>query len=75
METLRRFYEEMVPSLSVDWLSVAQHETAVVSLLAANRRNLSLVDCASFETMRRLGIRAAFAFDPHFAEQGFDVLV
>ncbi|MEI6809693.1 MAG: hypothetical protein WCN95_13310, partial [bacterium] len=29
------------------------------------------VDCVSFEVMRRLGLRNVFAFDNHFAEQGF----
>ena len=38
------------------------------------RRQLSLVDCASFDIMRRLGLRDVFAFDPHFAEQGFRCL-
>jgi uncharacterized protein len=43
-------------------------------VLAAARRNLSLVDCVSFELMRRLGIRRVFCFDPHFAEQGFELV-
>ena len=41
------------------------------ALLAASRRKVSLVDCMSFEVMRRYGIRSAFAFDPHFSEQDF----
>lgn len=40
-------------------------------MLAANRRNLSLVDCVSFEVMRDLGVKDVFAFDPHFREHGF----
>jgi predicted nucleic acid-binding protein len=28
----------------------------------------------SFEVMRRAGMRAAFAFDPHFEEFGFEIL-
>ena len=35
------------------------------------RRQLSLVDCISFDVMHRHGIRWAFAFDSHFKEQGF----
>jgi predicted nucleic acid-binding protein len=35
---------------------------------------LSLVDCASFESMRQAGLRQAFAFDVHFEERGFEVL-
>jgi uncharacterized protein len=32
---------------------------------------LSLVDPASFEAMRRQGIRRAFTFDRHFGGYGF----
>jgi predicted nucleic acid-binding protein len=44
------------------------------ALLTANRRQLSLVDCVSFEMMRRLGIKTAFTYDRHFSEQGFECL-
>jgi predicted nucleic acid-binding protein len=43
-------------------------------LLVANRRDLSLVDCTSFEVMRRNGLEVVFTFDPHFHEQGFQVI-
>ena len=65
---------KIVPLLQVDWLTADQHRVAVNYLIATNRRRLSLVDCASFETMHRLGIRQAFTFDKHFAEQGFEVI-
>jgi predicted nucleic acid-binding protein len=32
---------------------------------------LSLVDCVSFEVLRRLDVRECLVFDPHFDEQGF----
>jgi predicted nucleic acid-binding protein len=44
------------------------------AVLAATRKKLSLVDCASFQTMRELGVRSVFCFDSHFREQGFDAL-
>ena len=50
------------------------HAVAVSALLAADRRRLSLVDCCSFQIMRRLGIRQALAYDQHFAEHGFEVI-
>jgi predicted nucleic acid-binding protein len=71
---IRRMVDELLPAIEIDWLDTEQHKTAVQSLLIANRRNLSLVDCSSFETMRCLGIRTVFTFDEHFKEQGFDVV-
>ena len=44
------------------------------ALLTANRRQLSLVDCISFEMMRRLEIKTAFTHDRDFAERGFECL-
>lgn len=70
---VRRFEAEAAPVLSVVWVSAEQHEAGVASLLAANRRELSLVDCVSFRVMRELGIVRAFALDEHFAEQGFEM--
>jgi predicted nucleic acid-binding protein len=52
----------------------AAYRAGVNALLIADRPDLSLVDCTSFETMRRLGLTRAFAFDPHFTEQGFEVV-
>jgi len=72
MEILRAFQEDAVPLLNITWLGPDEHESAVSAVFAANRRGLSLVDCASMETMRRLGIRRIFAFDPHFAELGLE---
>jgi len=71
MEAARRFCQEMTPLFQVYWVDQEVHSAAVSMLLTVGVRNLSLVDCASFELMRRLGIRTAFAFDRHFAQQGF----
>ncbi len=74
LTVLRTFQNNAVPFLIIEWLTLEHHESAITAVLAANRRHLSLVDCASFGTMQRFGIRAVFAFDPHFAEQGFEVV-
>jgi len=42
--------------------------------VTADRRQLSLVDCSSFETMRRLGIKKVFSFGEHFREHDFEVI-
>jgi len=71
LEALRGFHEDMLPLINIEWIDAEIHKSGVSALLAASRRKLSLVDCVSFETMRTLGIKTVFAFDPHFAEQGF----
>jgi predicted nucleic acid-binding protein len=70
----RAFTEDVVPLLRVEWIDGETHGAAVGAWLAASRRTLSLVDCASFEVMRRRGIRKAFSFDDHFRQQGFACL-
>lgn len=40
----------------------------------AGSRGLSLVDCTSFEVMRRTGTIRAFTLDADFARHGFEVL-
>lgn len=68
------FQRAIVPLLDIEWIDAVAHERIVQAMLTAHSRHLSLVDCASFDVMRRRGIATAFAFDRHFAEQGFDVL-
>jgi predicted nucleic acid-binding protein len=71
---VRLFAEDITPVLKILWVDSSAHESAVQLLLTANRRDLSFVDCMSFQAMRSRGIREAFCFDPHFSEQGFQVL-
>jgi len=70
---LRAFQQDAVPLLHIDWVSAHGHHGAVQAALAAQRRKLSVVDCASFQTMREHGSDVAFCFDEHFREQGFSM--
>jgi predicted nucleic acid-binding protein len=72
LDAVRALEQDVVPALRVIWVQPELHAAAATALLTAGRRRLSLVDCVSFEAMRRAGIRRAFVFDRHFAEQGFD---
>ena len=74
VDGLRLFAADVVPVLDIIWVDAGMHLSAYHSLLVAARRELSLVDCVSFEAMRRLGIDTVFCFDAHFAQQGFQVL-
>jgi predicted nucleic acid-binding protein len=65
MEAVSILHNDIIPFLEIEWLELT---------LASNRRQLSLVDHASFNTMRRHGISTVFTFDKHFQEQGFDII-
>ncbi len=74
LASVKTLVDDFLPILEIVWLDEKVHEVATQHILAANRRNLSLVDCSSFETMRRLGIKTVFTFDEHFRERGYDVI-
>jgi predicted nucleic acid-binding protein len=74
LDAVRVFHHDIYPVLATEWVRDEWHEKGMGSVLAARRRNLSLVDCVSFEVMRQRGIRKAFAFDRHFEEQGFEMI-
>jgi predicted nucleic acid-binding protein len=74
LTALQDFQEVVVPLLTITWVDAALHDLGVTAVLTANRRQLSLVDCISFVVCRRQGIQQVFAFDQHFAEQGFTLL-
>jgi predicted nucleic acid-binding protein len=71
IEAVRVFHEDILPLINIEWINAETHKSGVSAMLTASKRNLSLVDCVSFEIMRALGIKKVFAFDPHFAEQGY----
>lgn len=69
VDALNKF---VLPWVHVVWVDESLHAQGMAGVLAARRRDLSLVDCTSFTAMRRLGLRKAFSLDPHFSEQGFE---
>jgi predicted nucleic acid-binding protein len=71
---LRRFLDDLLPSIEVAWVDEALHVEAREALLAADQRGVSLVDRVSFLVMRRHGVRRAFTFDADFAAAGFEVV-
>jgi predicted nucleic acid-binding protein len=74
LEALRRFVDDLLPLAEVAWVDESLHAEAREALLAARRRDVSLVDWTSFLVMRRHGVRRAFTFDPDFGAEGFEVL-
>jgi predicted nucleic acid-binding protein len=74
IQALRVFQEDILPLVNVERIDETTHLAGVTGLLAAARRELSLVDCTSFVVMRKLGIKDAFTYNSHFAEEGFNCL-
>lgn len=74
MRAVRVFSEDVLPVVHIEWIDETTHNTAINALITAAKRDLSLVDCVSFEIMRKLGIKTAFTFDSHFAKQGFNCI-
>jgi len=71
---VRRFLEDVLPIVQVQWVDVVLHSDGARSVLSSSRRGPNIVDCVSFAVMRKLGIRSAFGFDEHFRTQGFGLL-
>lgn len=71
MEAVKAIQSILVPLLDIEWIDAEIHGSDMEAFLKASRRKLSLVDCTSFEIMRRREIRRAFAVDGHFPEHGF----
>jgi uncharacterized protein len=74
LDALRTFYQDVVQILMIHWVDEATHSAAVGAVFTGARKSVSLVDCVSFEIMRRRSINKVFTFDKHFAEQKFQVV-
>ena len=71
---VRLLLEDILPGVALAWVTPEWHTASLSALVVADRRHLSLVDCTSFEAMRRLNVHEVLALDRHFAEMGFEVL-
>ena len=71
MEAVRRFHGDLLPVVEVHWVSATAHDAALTALLPGGERTVSFVDHVSFQVMRGLGVRDAFAFDSDFVRAGF----
>ncbi len=73
-EGVRTFTSDILPVVDIVWIDERMHSSAWHALLVSSRKGLSLVDCASFEAMRRRSLEQVFCFDRHFAQQGFETM-
>ncbi len=73
LEAVVDFQSKLMPLLEMIWVNGDWYTRAIQRLFAINNRNISLVDCLSFEIMESREIAHAFTFDKHFAENGFTI--
>ena len=73
LEAVRDFNSKILPLLEVIWVDAQWQNRAMQRLLTQNKKDLSLVECVSFEIMETREIIEAFAFDRHFEENGFTI--
>ena len=71
LESVQSFREDVAPLVRVLWVDEELHEQGLDLLLSHGKRDLSLVDAVSFVVCREEGIDEVFAFDRHFADEGF----
>ncbi len=66
--------DRLLPVVTVRWVTETLHRRGLARLIGLDRRQLSLVDCVSFEFMEEEGIQQALALDRDFEDEGFDTL-
>jgi predicted nucleic acid-binding protein len=71
---MRDFRTDLAPLLDVIWVDETLHNSGLDLLLDRQKRSLSLVDAVSFIAMRGRDVHEAFAFDPHFEQEGFSLV-
>lgn len=70
----KAFLDKVDETVDILWIDERVYRESLRIWEKMQTRGLSLVDCASFAAMRHSGIRHVLAFDPHFAQQGFEVI-
>lgn len=74
VEAVRNFRMDFAPLLDVVWVDEGLHDAGLDLLLKRRKRLLSLVDAVSFIAMQQANLHEAFAFDPHFEQEGYTII-
>jgi predicted nucleic acid-binding protein len=75
MNGVRIFLEDILPLMSVEWVTADAHAAASALLLAGSSKSgPSLADCSGFEAIGRHKIRDVFAYDKHFENREFHLI-
>lgn len=72
---VRRFTEDVLSVIMIEWVDVQIHTGALSAVLASSgKQSPSLVDCVSFEIIDRSRIDSVFVYDRHFQDRGFSLV-
>ena len=74
VEAVMDFHRRILPLLDIVWIENEWYRRGIERLFFEASRQISLVDCLSFEIMEALGIGKAFACDRHFSAAGFQIV-
>jgi predicted nucleic acid-binding protein len=74
LDAVRSFRADFAPLIDVVWVDEALHNAGLDLLLDRRKRLLSLVDAVTFIMMRQGNVAEAFAYDPHFEQEGFSLV-
>ena len=74
LDAVQDFHVRIVPLLDVLWVNAEWYARAFQRLSSQGKRDLSLVDCLSFEIMEARAVSLAYAYDQHFEENGFTLV-
>lgn len=73
LEAVQDFTNKIYPLLDIVWVDEELYSRSFQRLIFLKDREISLVDCLSFEIMEAQEITHAFTFDKHFEAQGFTI--
>jgi uncharacterized protein len=74
LDAVQGFRADFAPLFDVIWVDESLHNAGLDVLVERNKRQLSLVDAVSFVAMRQRGVDEAFSLDPHFEQEGFELV-
>ena len=73
LDAVQDFNYRIVPLLEILWVNEDWYGRGFQRLQSHKIRDISLVDCLSFEIMEARSITMAFTYDKHFEENGFTI--
>jgi predicted nucleic acid-binding protein len=71
---VRMLIDDVLPAYDIRFVDGDLHQRAITAYLAGLGRRVSFADRTSFELMRAERIDRAFAFDPDFGREGFEIV-